>query len=381
MTSISVTAILLNGFRRYNSSMGARLRLMQISCSVTDQLGGPSRVVKESHIELKKYFENDLIIFGQAKDYTDSIVCPSIFNNRYGIPKRIIGNAIEAKLKKSDVVLIHGFYTFVTLYALAKGSRDTKFFLMPHGSLEEYQWKNNMFLKYFFRKIFLILVRNRNFAFVVASESEKLSICKQIPGLELAVIGLGVNYTGTPRVRRDKPTPLKLVSVSRIAQKKRIDICIEALRLLRDKGISAELHIAGEGDEEILESLRELVSSFELEKYVYFYGHLNRNELLNLMPEMHIFLLPSENENFAIAVAEAICDGLPTIVSTNVAMHTFVQAHETGVVISDLNADELKNAILEVSTNLENYSLNARNSGYLLSWKEVIKGWEQVLCK
>lgn len=361
--------------------MNSKPRLTQIACSITDQLGGPSRVVKESHEVLKDFFENDLIVIGQGNVNTASILAPSLFNNRYGFPKRIIGNSISQKLRKSEIVLIHGFYTFVTLYALIYGSRDAKFFLMPHGSLEEYQWKNNRILKYFFRKIFLILVRNKNFAFVVASESEKLSICKQLPGLELAVIGLGVNYTGTPSVRRDKPTPLKLVSVSRIAQKKRIDICIEALRLLRDTGISAELHIAGEGDEEILESLKELVSSFKLEKYVYFYGHLNRNELLNLMPGMHIFLLPSENENFAIAVAEAICDGLPTIVSTNVAMHTFVQAHETGVVISDLNANQLKNAILEVSTNLENYSLNARNSGYLLSWKEIIKDWEQVLCK
>lgn len=359
--------------------MKDKLRLTQISCSILDQLGGPSRVVKESYPLLKKYFDTKLIIFGQVEYLSEVIVSPTFINNRYGVPKKIIGKSIVGALRDSDIVLIHGFYSFVTLYALFYGSSSTRFFLMPHGSLEEYQWKNNSFLKYLFRKIFLILVKNKNFVFAVASETEKLPISKLFPEFEVEVLGLGIEYIGSPEVRVNNPTPLKLVSVSRIAQKKRIDISIRALRLLRNQGISAELHIAGGGEESLFQSLKELVHSLELDEYVYFYGHLNRSELQKLLPLMHIFLLPSENENFAIAVAEAICDGLPTIVSSNVAMHTFVQDHETGWVISDLSASALKKAILQVSANLEKYSLNAKGSGYLLSWDEVIYRWEQVL--
>lgn len=361
--------------------MRDRLRLTQITCSISDTLGGPSRVVNESHSGLKKYFDNKLIVVGQGIEKENTTISPSLFNNRYGVPKRLLRNSIAGILRESEFVLIHGFYTFVTLYALVHGSRDAKYVLMPHGSLEEYQWRKNRLLKYLFRKIFIILAKNRDFVFAVASESEKLPISKQFPQWESAVVGLGINYSGVPTVRVNKANPLKLVSVSRIAQKKRIDICISALRLLRDEGIQAELHIAGGGEKKILDSLRELVHSLELDEYVHFHGHLSRSELMDLLPLMHTFLLPSENENFAIAVAEAICDGLPTIISSNVAMHTFVEAHETGVVISDLSANTLKNAILQVSESLGKYSLNAIDSGYLLSWEVVLDRWEQVLCK
>ena len=75
--------------------MNSKPRLTQFACSITDQLGGPSRVVKETHEVLKNFFENDLIVIGQGKVDTASFIAPALFNNRYGLPKRIIGNSIS----------------------------------------------------------------------------------------------------------------------------------------------------------------------------------------------------------------------------------------------------------------------------------------------
>jgi len=361
--------------------MPTQLILTQITCSLADSLGGPTRVVKESHLRFSRFLESNLVVFGEVDGKTDADIFPSLFNNRYGIPRKFIWNRAVYNLKKSDIILIHGFYTFATLFSLIHGKRNSRYFLMPHGSLEDYQRAKSKLLKFLFRGIFMILVRKYDFTFVVASEQEKLSIRHQFPDFPIELLGIGIEYLGDPTVRQGEATTLNLVCISRIATKKRIDLCIGAVKLMRDEAISVELHILGSGDAQLTNSLKELVRLLDLNQVVHFHGHLTRNAIQQILPQMHIFLLPSENENFAIAVAEAISDGLPTIVSNNVAMHTFVEANATGIVISELSTKSLRNAILKVNTNIERYSMNAINSRFQLSWEEVIKKWEKVLCK
>lgn len=338
-------------------------------------------MVKESHFRLKCFMDSSLVVFGEVDEDIVADVFPSLFNNRYGVPRKFIGNASVDTIKLSDVILIHGFYTFLTLFTLFHGKRTSKYFLMPHGSLEAYQSVKNKLLKFLFRFVFTILVRNRDFTFTVASEQEKLSIRRNFPNQPIVLLGLGIEYLGEPTIRQNVSPTLNLVCVSRIATKKRIDLCIEAVKLMRDEGIRVELHILGSGDFQLTNSLKCLVQILDLDQVVHFHGHLTRNALKQILPHMHIFLLPSENENFAIAVAEAIADGLPTIVSDKVAMHTFVEANSTGIVISELNVESLRNAILLVKTNLAIYSKNAINSRFQLSWDEVMKNWVKVLCK
>lgn len=361
--------------------MPSQPRCTQFSCSLLDSLGGPTRVVKESTLHLKEFTEHNLVVFGETDGDIEAEVFPSLFNNRYGIPRKFFWNNAVGSIKRSDVILIHGFYTFVTLFTLVHGKRSSKYYLMPHGSLEEYQSVKNKFLKLLFRFVFSILVREREFTFVVASEQEKLSIRSNFPNSPIELLGLGIEYLGEPTIRRNGSPTLNLVCVSRIAMKKRIDLCISAVKLIRDEGIRVELHILGSGDVQRTNSLKDLVQILDLDQVVHFHGHMTRNSLKQILPHMHIFLLPSESENFAIAVAEAIADGLPTIVSDKVAMHTFVEANTTGIVISELNAESLRNAILTVKNNIESYSINAINSRFQLSWEEVIKKWVKVLCK
>jgi hypothetical protein len=90
-------------------------------------------------------------------------------------------------------------------------------------------------------------------------------------------------------------------------------------------------------------------------------------------------ILTGENENFAIAVA--ICEGLPTSISSNAVHCTLFGAHEIEIVISELSSDALKNAIIYVRSILETRSLYTIIIAYLLSWEVILYRWEQALCK
>jgi glycosyltransferase involved in cell wall biosynthesis len=87
--------------------------------------------------------------------------------------------------------------------------------------------------------------------------------------------------------------------------------------------------MAGSG--ELDGHLRSLVQSLSLEN-VHFAGFINQAALPKLYAASDIFVLPSENEAWGLAVNEAMCAGLPIVVSNEVGcvsdlVHEGVNGH------------------------------------------------------
>ncbi|ATL66859.1 glycosyltransferase [Nocardia terpenica] len=121
-------------------------------------------------------------------------------------------------------------------------------------------------------------------------------------------------------VGRDEPAPetgsgtadsaaVRLVMVSRLSREKRPGRAIDALRLLRDNGIPAELTIVGDGP------LRERLRQFAAGLPVTFLGHLaDRNTVATTIAAADIAVCPSPAETFGLAVLEALACGTPVVV-------------------------------------------------------------------
>jgi len=360
-----------------------QLQLLQICPSIDLQLGGPSRVIIDSARFIDSKLNHELMIFGKQEGNEFPFQVSQIdtcFNNRFGFVIRPLSKESKRHIRESNIVLSHGFYVFTTLIA-AYYRKSKPLFIMPHGSLEEYQEKKSRIKKILFRTAFNFLSRHKRIVFLVASQTETVGIRNGFPKAECKVVGLGVNnFQMEVNIKSDpKPDNLTLLSFSRIAQKKRIDISIEAVSILIQLGYKPKLLIAGSGDLDLLERLKRQVASLNLENNVFFIGHIPENRLDEIFGQAHLLLLPSENENFAIAVSESIIRNVPVIVSDQVAMSAFFCEYNTGVVIQNLNAHDLQNAIIRA---LENYKIligNCEMNSYLLGWNEVIKNWHLAL--
>jgi glycosyltransferase involved in cell wall biosynthesis len=339
-------------------------------------------VVAHTSPLIDKYFEHSLIIFGNLDSQFGDLLFynqPTFLSNRFGFFFGTLKQEIRQLIKDADILLIHGFYLFSTLIAL-RNSDSKRIFIMPHGSLEPYQEIKSKFRKYIFRKFVLGTLREKSINFVVATESEVEGVRKVFPGNQIDVIGIGV--TGTAPSLNSPPftgSKINLLSLSRIHKKKRIDISIKALSILRDEGVECVLRIAGNGDKKLIRKLRNLVEELNLENEVQFLGHLERIDKENLILQSDILLLPSENENFAIAVAESIAFGKPVIVSSNVAMSDFVEKHKNGIVINSLDETLLATAISTIKTDYYAYQEKCLESANLLYWPKVFEKWVQVL--
>jgi glycosyltransferase involved in cell wall biosynthesis len=167
--------------------------------------------------------------------------------------------------------------------------------------------------------------------------------------------------------------------VSRISHKKRIDLCIKSLAILNGSGSKYKLRIFGSGDQVLELTLKKLVSDLKLEDFVTFEGYVENDSRILALQDIDILLLPSENENFAVAVAESIASGKPVVVSKFVAMHNFVQLHNTGVIISSLDAAQIAFAVEDIVGNYGEYHRSCLESAKLLSWDLVIKNWLRVI--
>jgi glycosyltransferase involved in cell wall biosynthesis len=354
-------------------------KIVQVTATLDPKLGGPHSVVDNTTHFFNKKYDNKLLIFGTSvKYYENSIENSTLRNNRYGFIFGIPKLETRLAIKHSNILIIHGYFLWSTLIALYF-SKTRNIFLMPHGSLELYQAKKGKVRKRIFSQIVYFLLRGREIHFLVGSNPEVVSVRESFPNSKISVVGLGIE----PRTFREASSqfhfPIKLFCLSRIANKKRIDLCIRALNKLNEEKDKYFLDIYGEGDHILENELKQLVKELNLGDQVSFNGHVDGKSKDLAIQNSDILLLPSENENFAVAVAESIAFGKPVVVSKFVAMHEFVDTHSTGITIDNLDVDKLVSAIKEISNQYSTFQKNCIASAHLLAWDEVMKRWFQVI--
>ncbi|MFF0490624.1 glycosyltransferase [Nocardia sp. NPDC004068] len=117
-----------------------------------------------------------------------------------------------------------------------------------------------------------------------------------------------------------------LVLVSRLSREKRPGRAIEALRLLREAGIDAELTVIGDGP--LRDRLREQASGLP----VTFMGHVSeRGTVARMVAAADIAVCPSPAETFGLAVLEALACGTPVVVPRAGAARELLGAPGSGV--------------------------------------------------
>jgi glycosyltransferase involved in cell wall biosynthesis len=130
-----------------------------------------------------------------------------------------------------------------------------------------------------------------------------------VPGVRLQLIPNAIELD--PRI--EPPTqpysgPLRLVFVGRLAPTKGVAECIEAVKLLVDKGIDVSLKIAGSGPQE--QALRNRVSDIGMDDRINFLGPIFDEEKNRLWRESHVFVFPTfHHEGLPYALLESMAAG------------------------------------------------------------------------
>ena len=355
-------------------------KLARVTYSLDPVLGGPYSVVKNSSTYLREEFDLTTLVFGNSDlIMQNQITHPTYRNNHVGFFFRPLPKKMKNTLKTSDILLIHGFYLFSTLVSI-RIFQGKSIFLMPHGTFEIYQQKQSRIRKKLFDLILKVLLKKRNIHFIVASESEIKGVLHRFPKATVTKIGLGVDIPVLPKSKRTlDPKSPRLLSYSRIAKKKRIDLTIRAMLKLKQLGFNPVLDIVGKGDDQIELELLNLSKSLQLTNSINFIGFVHPNQRAQVFANADLLILPSENENFANSVAEAISYHVPVVISKEVALSEFVFEKKCGIVLSSCDPITISDAIAIIVKDYDTFSVNCKNASHNLSWSSVGLDWIQII--
>jgi glycosyltransferase involved in cell wall biosynthesis len=130
---------------------------------------------------------------------------------------------------------------------------------------------------------------------------------------------------------------------AKLQARKHPDDVLRAAASLRDRGV--RFHVAMVGSGEMTGELVSLANRLGL-KNVHFHGFANQSVLPQIYGAADVFVLPSENEPWGLAVNEAMCAGLPIVASAEVGCVTdLVRAGVNGETVAAGDVEGLANAL------------------------------------
>lgn len=141
--------------------------------------------------------------------------------------------------------------------------------------------------------------------------------------------------------------PIRFVTLGRLSPQKNHRLMLHAFRAALDRGISATLLIAGDGElkEELLSELREL----ELVDAVSLVGYIEN--VAPLLASSDVFVLSSNYEGLPISALEAMASGLP-IISTDVGgMRDLISGN--GILVPKEDCHALSGAMVRLAQDHE----------------------------
>ena len=245
---------------------------------------------------------------------------------------------------KPTIIHIHAWWNLVSVGSTIVALALSKYVILsPRGTLSNYSFNNrNSTIKNIFHRV-IGKALLRQFHFHVSTEKEKQDILKIIQPKSITIIPNFVNLGSVPNPLKTENCqqntetllPFKLLFLSRIEEKKGLDILFRALRNLN---ISYHLTIAGTGKADYINWLKALATQFNLTSKITWIGQQDNDEKFTVLAAHDLMVLPSHDESFANVVIESLSVGTPVLVSSKVGLVDYVKANNFGWVCENTPA-------------------------------------------
>ncbi|MVN77245.1 glycosyltransferase [Hymenobacter sp. HMF4947] len=368
------------------------MKLLHVIAEMDPAMGGVCQAVRTLVLGLEKLGVHNEVVSLDAPD-AEFLVNDTFTTHALGPGKGPwFYNAqllpwLKENLAHFDVVVVHGLWLYHS-YAVNKAldylqskiqntpaltSVLPKLFVMPHGMLDPYfQRAAGRKMKAIRNWFYWKLIENKliNNATLLFTCEEELLLAKEpfkpYYPKNTVVVGLGVAqpplYTDKMReaflaVCPELKTQPYLLFLSRINEKKGVDLLLKSYAsvtadefsnsvnstsIIESESISEDdswpqLIVAGPGlNSDYGQTQKQLVAkSPQLQKQVAFPGMLTGDAKWGAFYGCEAFVLPSHQENFGIAVVEALACGKPVLISNQVNIWREIADAKSGLVADD----------------------------------------------
>jgi glycosyltransferase involved in cell wall biosynthesis len=257
--------------------------------------------------------------------------------------------ALSSTIRSFDIVHIHTLYLFPGLAAAHYARKHhVPYVIQPHGALAPYIRRRHRRLKGFYT--WLIESRNLNQAQAIhyASRTEMEQAQDMRIAARSLVVPLAVNISeferlpargGIAALYPELAGKQLVVFLGRLAPKKGLNLLVDGFAAIANRFPNAHLVIAGPDEQGVGRQIAARLQKLGMANRSTITGMLVGEAKLSLLADTDVWVLPSYDENFGIAVIEALACGRPVVISDKVNVHPEVSAAGAGLVVScDANA-------------------------------------------
>lgn len=305
--------------------------------------------------------------------------------------------ALKERLRSVDIVHIHNLWSYFNI----QGSRlcakmGVPYVVSTHGmidpnSLSRKSWKKGLYSR------LVEFPQLRKATGMIYTHEEELRLA------ESQCAGLAKGHV-IPLAADDPPGDRNQLAASflktypqfegkrlvmflgRLHSKKGLDLLLPAMAKVCESRSDVALLLVGPSEPEYRTQLESNVSQLGIADQCHFIGPLSGNDKWAALAAADIFALTSYQENFAIALVEALRVGTPAVISNRVNIWKSLQTNDAAVV-ADLNVESITGCIAhlldscEIRNRMSESAINFSSEAY--SWaasaNELLSVYEEAL--
>ncbi len=332
--------------------------------------GGELLIVELANWLTKMGIKNDILALSSSKEVEEKLINTEIIIPEHNVDLRPPGyknmkdifKAIKAFRKKLreieknyDVI---NFHDFPTTWSLWPRKKPAVWFMNLPPNL--YSKPDAGFILKTLNKFRIWLdryiVRHSMDVIAVVEELNKIR-ARQRYGMNARLFHFGVNYDffskGNAEKARQKwklDKKFIIIQSGQIINVKNQFESVKTVNKVKNKIPSIVLVLAGKWEDSYKKKIDDFIKENKLEKHILFTGNLDREELRDLYKAADIGLYPIGKQGGVLAPFEALCAGVPIIVSEEMETASLIKKHDLGIVTKDY-----ANALLDIYNNKSKY--------------------------
>jgi glycosyltransferase involved in cell wall biosynthesis len=203
---------------------------------------------------------------------------------------------------------------------------------------------------------------------------------------KLRIISMGIPYKQLSKVKPNFDMNLfTIIFIGRLTELKGTKYLLEAVRILKNQGITFKCKIIGDGPER--KNLENLTEQLNIANQVNFVGFVPHKDIPKYLNDAGVFVGPSitiedgYKEGFGLVFVEAMAAGLPVIASRSGGITDIVKHMETGLLVEEKDSEQIAEYIMELSCNIslrERLIMNGKKIAENYSWPKIANQFSEL---
>jgi len=331
------------------------LRLLHVIPSLDPRDGGPVQWVKALNRELARRGHTSAVASFDAPGAPHLAGLPFATHplgpgaGRYGFARGAVAQ-LRALSAQYDALIVDGLWQYPgAATSAALRGRPTPYFVFPHGMLDPW-FKNAYPLKHLKKLPYWAAFERRVlrhaaaviFTNAVEAGLATTSFPSSVWTAETVRFGIeDVPRNGDALRRRFLDTHPELAGrrlltfLGRLHEKKGYDLLVQAFARIADTDPALHLLFVGPSDAATSAHMSQLVEQSGLGSRITRIDFLSGDDKWGALYASEAFCLPSHQENFGIAIVEALACGVPVLISDKINIHQDIAARHAGFVGTD----------------------------------------------